>query len=758
MIDNNLWFVEDTVTSADSVVMSDDIYNLKFTVTKLEKPIGKNCKVHILLKDSGHLFYSTVTNDESFIFVPNLSKKQQYVIVAVDSFNIFNSVTFDLNFEFTQDIVKEFFLETRSSEFVSKILNIEEYPLEVFKDDATLILSDTFAMSSKNTVTLSKIGNPSLVFLDGLNLYSLVKDTDYLSIRSSFFRATEPFSISCTFNLLRGTTKPRSLLKQENMFSFYIDRNNNLIFEKSSVTNSQPVFTLRSLSKIDFDTTYHICLSFDGFTFYLFINGELDSTLDDRNGIPFLNSSILFGKEINGYLGNIQVHNVCKNTSSYNVDKTPYNFKKPNTLLSHTNAVLDLRGDKGYLYDCSSNVCFDNFHVDLVNYFPNCSYEGKTIASYKYFDLLSKDFTFKFNIRIESLSDTSTLISNMESTTYQENDWKISIERDGKVSLNTYLNNSLTTYMSATSVLSKEQVEICFTKNRQSLNIFINGFLDKSYVLEPSFVISNRTLNTLSISRGLEFNLYEFVVLKNICIYTTDYIPSLIKLNDVVSYEQYLVLNLPFKNSATTKISSLQPVIKNIVLSKERSVYNTYSAYFDGTSSYILTSALQVFKEDFTLELNISNKQETGIQSLLSIYNTSSTLLEIFIQDNRLYTKFNNVITDLNTTFKDNSFKHIVVQRTKTSLKVLIDGMLSFSGNVPGTLPEKLNIVFGKTTTNTNFLKAFINNLSIFKNINKYSDNYVVPTYPNMLDFDLHIVFQNSYQKPNGNQLYFTGI
>ena len=70
--------------------------------TVLDKNIGAGCPVHVFEKATGTLIYTTETDSESFIYVPNLLKNVKYFVVATDKNDMYSSIIFDLNWDFAQ--------------------------------------------------------------------------------------------------------------------------------------------------------------------------------------------------------------------------------------------------------------------------------------------------------------------------------------------------------------------------------------------------------------------------------------------------------------------------------------------------------------------------------------------------------------------------------------------------------------------------------------------------------------------------------
>ena len=77
-------------------------YTFESKITVLDKNIGAGCPVHVFEKATGILIYTTETDSESFIYVPNLLKNIKYFVVATDKNDTYSSIIFDLNWDFAQ--------------------------------------------------------------------------------------------------------------------------------------------------------------------------------------------------------------------------------------------------------------------------------------------------------------------------------------------------------------------------------------------------------------------------------------------------------------------------------------------------------------------------------------------------------------------------------------------------------------------------------------------------------------------------------
>jgi hypothetical protein len=189
-------------------------------------------------------------------------------------------------------------------------------------------------------------------------------------------------------------------------------------------------------------------------------------------------------------------------------------------------------------------------------------------------------------------------------------------------------------------------------------------------------------------------------------------------------------------NGSTTIIdSSLSPksisVFGNTQISTAQSKYGGSSLLFDGTNSYITTSALDLLDIDFTVECWIY-KLTSQFGVILSSYtnpNQAGTFLN-FTHSNGAITAYNGLNGDVNTpAITNNQWVYVAVTyKTSTGeIKIYLNGILS-AINTSFVTNQNSTLWIGGAPTDPNisgwWLHAYLDSLRVTRGVLRYTANF----------------------------------
>lgn len=751
MVDSALSILDRTITSLEY----DDSLFEKFTfqsvITKLEKPIGKGCPVHVMNKLTGQVVYKTETDESSTVYIPNLRKYNKYIIIAVDIQDVYNSVVFDLNWDLTSDFGYNYSLNYYDISDLDNVQAIFDFQRPTMVTDSNLVASLTTPfISDGSQISWSSTGNLRRENIGTIPAYYLNGSSNIYTTRSVFYRNL-PFTFECYFSIsdLQTGSLNQCLFTQQQTalnkyVALYVDPTLNLIFERQEVVAGIPTIKMLGLQPLQIGKNYHVALCYDGTAFSLFLNGVLQTTLEDSVGYPYYDSIYYIGYQFIGNIGGVSITETCKYTTNFDVLFQPISYNKiiyndPTDTFAQYVALL-IKNNKltsqVMLDDRARNTRFQtNLNESNKDFFIIQNTFTPTIAPYTSLPLGTQDFCLEMCFKLLSKVTYPTLISNQSTATeWTSNNWALTASHASQLNKYSFWVYNSTTYNLLYPSIFKEQIDIAIVRQGTKLRFYVNGYLDSEVTIAANLNIDSKPSTFLSLGRDINFNLYDLKLTIGNCRYTTDYTPKLIDIaNKDILELQYQYVNLPFKKNLVDGNSPLILGYKGVILSSAQSINGTNSAYFDGTSSYLLDN-WYTSKEKFCAEMFVYPTDISMTQTLFSLYDATSEKFKVGIVGGKL--SFNNGTSWADTTYTldTTKFNHIVIKRDKAVLKILANGSLVYTATISATLGNPLKVSIGSSKYTTEYFKGYINNLYIYKNYIKYADTYTVPVEDIVVD------------------------
>jgi len=241
-----------------------------------------------------------------------------------------------------------------------------------------------------------------------------------------------------------------------------------------------------------------------------------------------------------------------------------------------------------------------------------------------------------------------------------------------------------------------------------------------------------------------ESNISDFRVVKGTAVYTADFTPPTAPLTAVTNTSLLL-------QSTDAGIIDKSQSVKTITLngdvksSTTQSKYLTSSMYFDGAGDSLdLYGGLGKFGTgDFTIELWAYASVTPNLSYLIEARNTGSQTNTWSLSFNWIgnvnndilqFATFNGSSATLfltsNTAFPANTWKHIAVTRSGTTMKMFFDGTEVASNNSAGfdfTLDQN-PIHIGKRFNDVNHFNGYLSDVRITKGLARYTANFTPPT------------------------------
>lgn len=749
-MDSSISIINSSVTELEK-----DNLNLfeKFTfesvITKLERPIGKGCPVYVMNASTGTIIHRTETDALSKVYIPNLRKYNKYLVIAADLQDIYNSVVFDVTWDFNKNLAYNYSLDYYDVSNLDNIQAFFEYKEYEKATDQNVVVSLSHPYD-KDTSSIEWLGTGTTYRdnVKGVQGFRCLNSNIYLP--KSVFYQNLPFTFEAYFKLYGTSNTNQNILYQVNgssgYFSIHVDPNLNLVFRRQSIVSGISDITMTSLSSLKIDGNYHVALSYDGTSFYLFLNGVLQTTLNDSNGLPYVNTPLYVGHSYNGVISHPLITNSCKYTTNFDVlfkafSYDPVVYNNPADAFANYVRLLIKNNDKTVqkmVDDKARNIRFEN-NVDenSTREFFNVSTHNPTISNYSNLPLGTQDFCIEVSAKVLSkLSATPMLASNIATNTqWAANNWAITFNSNAnpnKFGLTAY---NTTHWGTTYPAILKEQFDLAVVREGTKLRFYINGFLDTEYTIAANLNLDNRVSSFFSFGKDIYVNLYDLKFTLGSPRYTANYEPALIDIEDkVLLATQYQYVNLPFKKSLTDSNTPLAITNTNISLSSLHSINGTSSALFDGISSKLSLASWYTGKEKFTVEMAVLPENLATIQTLFSLYSATVEFIKVGIKDNKLGYYNGTAWVDTDYVFTPNTFNHIVIKRDKTQLKILANGGLVSTITLAVDMGMNLTACVGASKGTADFFKGHLNNLYIYKNYIKYADTYEVPVEEQVTD------------------------
>jgi hypothetical protein len=539
------------------------------------------------------------------------------------------------------------------------------------------------------------------------------------------------------------------------------DRDNNSDTTKFVFgANNIAVNFLASTTSVVNGIWYHLAVTRQGSTFRMFVNGALESTYTSTASLDASTSGYIgvggstSGQNPNGYLDDVRI---TKGYARYTANFTPPTTAFPTippTILADPwwgnvsllldgnttdaydpywqNVSLMLTGDDFIDWSNQHNAITNNGTVTLstVNKKFNASsynFSGSNYLSISYsttlFDWWTSDFTLEFWINPTSLSScqvtttegnfVSNLIGNMTPAS-SINYWSFGPIASGVVAMYYYIGSVVTPIKSTATISQGVWSHIALTKNSSGFQIWVNG-VGNGYTA---------ITGTPQSSTGYPLTIGKF--------YNGSFNGQIADLRITKGIARTITVPttaLPaFKIQDRTQNNLTLTPYGNVQLSTDVKKNGTGSMYFDGTGDYLtvpVSTSLSFGTGDFTVEAWVYRASTYNLQTFFSIGDYISGLMFRFD-----YFSFVGTATDLSSFIPINTWCHVAVTRSGSTLKVFINGTSIYTVTSSASHSCSAGNYIGTSTHafTSEALTGYIDDLRITKGYARYTQNFTPPS------------------------------
>lgn len=292
---------------------------------------------------------------------------------------------------------------------------------------------------------------------------------------------------------------------------------------------------------------------------------------------------------------------------------------------------------------------------------------------------------------------------------------------------------------------------VAVTRSSTTMYCFIDGYLQATYNAGSGSI--NTFSNTFGIGgynrgSGGVATFYGYIdelrISKGLCRYTKDFIPSLQAYTDPTDFERYvsLLLHMDGSNGSTTFTDSsackfTATASGNAQISTARSKFGGSSALFDGNGDYLTVPTDPVFNfgtGDFTVEAWVYITSTASDFLIISASGSGGFFFGAYNTTGAGWGVGRAAIAwDFTTGVSPvlNTWQHIAVSRSGTSLRIFVDGTQvgTTNSNSRSYDLSTTSLTIGSQGAGY-YLTGNIDELRVSKGIARYTANFTPPSSP----------------------------
>jgi hypothetical protein len=647
--------------------------------------------------------------------------------------------------------------------------------LSASSQTANNVSTETFTDSSNNNLSITATGTPyqgSFTPFPTTGTWSnyFNGSTDFLSLPSS---STTNFSgVDWTIELwFYPTSVPpanvTNLIQSgqgTNNWHPYIGIGININRTLQIVINAVSAATTETFN---LNSWNHGALVRSGGVVKFYLNG-IATSISTTSDISNTNLSWFFGKVdnaaggggylyyFNGYLSNIRfVKGTALYTSTFTPSTTPLTAIANTSLLTcQSNRFID-NSTNAYTVTPTGSIKVRRFNPFGSN---GLSYSPSTNGGSIYFDVSSyltttnngqyalgtNDFTIESWVNWNGGGSNPTFLANWTGS-FSTNAWSLHSSHASYVNKPVFYcynyNSSNPLLESASAYLADSSWHhIAVTRNGSTFRLFVDGVIKATATFSGSVDNgSSHLLYAPSPTNTWDGYISNLRIIKGTAIYTSGFTPPTVPFVPITN-TSLLLLGANSKYYDSTKINNIKNV-GGVAVRTDIKNYGTNSWYFNG-SSYLtmLNNPIFNFPKDFTIELwlyNVSTVFYGNIFSTTANYVTSNSLRLTTGPSNNTFSVGigNSGSVTGNTTFSNNTWVHVALVRSGTSLTIYQNGI-----NI-GTVTDSTAFISDTMVIGTVSaagggaggpynLNAYIQDFRVTNGIARYTTTFVPPTAP----------------------------
>jgi len=632
--------------------------------------------------------------------------------------------------------------------------------------------NNTFIDSSTNNFTITRNGSATqgtyTPFSQAAGYWSNYFPTaSYLTVatNAAFTYATNDFTIEC-WVYLTTTGAIQYIIDQRNsgtanavIPAIYVSASNVLTYFVSNAAQ------ITGTTALTVGTWYHVAVSRASGSTKMFLNGTQEgSTYTDANNyaasrVTIASNGATAGNYLVGYVSNARLVN---GTAVYTSNFTP-----PTTPLSAVTNTQLLTCQSNYFKDNSSN----NFSFTVTGtpsaqpwspFAPPSAYSTGTNGGSGYFngttDYLtvpnnanlkfgSSNFTIEFWVYVNTVTGNHDIVGTAGAAAVS-NDSFLIYQNAG--TLRYYLSSTGTSWdiasaVSIGTVTVSQWYHVALVRNGSTFTPYLNGVAGTPTTSASALFAYTGTLNTGFLTAYYSGYISNLRIVNGTAVYTTNFTPPTAPLTAITNTQLLLngtnagIYDNAIKNDFIT--AGAAQVNTSVVK------YGTGSMSFNGTTSYLQNKNPNLFEAfgtgNFTVEYWIYPTSFTPGPTIWDFRTSSagSNGISDYFSTAGIYNLYTgSTIYTSSTAVSKNTWTHIAITRSGTSLRVFFNGVQNGSTVTNSTnLTDNGNIFIGVNVSgtagvpSTGFFTGYLDDFRVTNGIARYTANFTPPTtaFPN---------------------------
>jgi Concanavalin A-like lectin/glucanases superfamily len=560
------------------------------------------------------------------------------------------------------------------------------------------------------------------------------------------------------------------------------------------VTYQNVVLFSGTTNQVSFDTWYHVAVVRNGTTNWtVYLNGTSIGTFTSSNNLTSTYLSIAQNNPTNnnspftGHISNVRVTNSAVYTSNFTPSTVPLTSSTSPQLLtcqspiivdnSTNNRTITITGNP--LISSGGTAVKIGAGKPLQGTFSPFSQTGWSnlfngSTDYLQFPraaglITTGPFTVEAWVNIAAHKASNIIIADQYWSTGQNGGWNIAVDGSGFVvfSASEQVFNTFPAVVTSSSAISVNTwYHIAVVRDQNNfLNLYVNGALAARPVLY-NFDLSRNTggtqtnwLTNIGITNADGTN-YNFIngyvsnarIVKGIAVYTEPFNPPTTPLSTIGTPDNTTLLTCRdnrLRDSSlnanaltiggTPSVQVYSPIVNNN--------YSTTSVggsfYLNGTSEYITPQVPSIdFTGDFTIECWAYDLGSTAYGTLLGWRTAGVSYTGFILQRNNSANNLTCQVTISGTavnlnqtsgTYLKNSWNHVAIVRSGTTVTLWVNGVSAATGTVSGTVSPGTSMWIGQDPQNiiaSTYFAGYISNYKVVNGKALYTSTFTPPTAP----------------------------
>lgn len=633
-------------------------------------------------------------------------------------------------------------------------------PLTPISNTSLLTLrGNSFTDDGPYRVAFTKAGNTSIVPFSPFKPHTITANShsvyfdgtgDYITtpVDSSLTSLGNTYTVEAWINLdnVTGTkaiySTSVSSTASYGYFIFYVSGSNLAFYVRPSTGAVESGLVAGTLTA---GVWNHVAVSVNSSVGKLFINGAQVGSNTNISATTFTAAYSTIGADIiqsYPFKGSISNLRILKGTALYTTNFTP-----PTSALTAISNTVLLACQSSTLIDNSNNAFSLTAAGDVIptkfNPFgetiaTNVDYKANTHGGSLFLDgsgdflfvpssnavaFGNRNFTWEFWWYPTINGSTRLLDFGAENLLYV----------DGANKFVYYQNAAKIT--SAQAHILNTWYHVAVTRSANNTYMFINGVRANTSTVSDTVSYSNSTLrvgtNSSNSSPGAGY-FSNIRILNGQALYTSSFAPPQSPVQPTGNTT--VLINSTHGGIIDASGRNVLECIGDIKVRTDTKKYGVGSMYFDGTGDYItlpFTNWVRLANADFTIECWIRLAATQADMGIVSSYeNNNGWIFRLGSNFIRFFAGSSEIVVDKTYSFSTNTWYHLAVARSGTSIRVFVDGSQVGTTSTVGSATDTTTqgVYIGRTQTTTSDFNGYIDDLRVTRGVARYTTNFTPPS------------------------------